>query len=232
MLRSMGRPPTRAPRILMGGIRTRNKRHEPRKQPIQARARASVEAILLSAAQIFEAEGYTATTTDRVAERAGVSVGTLYQYFPSKDALLVGLFEFHIREIAAAFDEIRARMARDAPLDEIVSEMVTRLFALHRASPRVHQILFEEAPIPEHLLARYADLAHALRAAWEAWLAPRVEDPEEVALLVVSAVEALVHRFTLFPVPQGHSAASLEAASAEMLVSYVQGAQKRRASTE
>ena len=60
----------------------------PRKTPRQARARASVEAILEAAARILEAEGLDRLNTNRVAERAGVSIGTLYQYFPTKEAIL------------------------------------------------------------------------------------------------------------------------------------------------
>ena len=63
----------------------------PRKQPQQSRSRATVEFLLEAAAQVFGERGYLATTTNGIAERAGVSVGSLYQYFPSKDAILLAL---------------------------------------------------------------------------------------------------------------------------------------------
>ena len=69
--------------------------------PRQERSRATVEAILEAAAQVFERHGYAAGTTNRIAERAGVSIGSLYQYFPNKDAILVALVEQHVDEGAA-----------------------------------------------------------------------------------------------------------------------------------
>jgi AcrR family transcriptional regulator len=61
-------------------------RLSPRARPSQARSRDTVEALLQAAAQVFECHGYAAGTTNRIAERAGVSIGSLYQYFPNKDA--------------------------------------------------------------------------------------------------------------------------------------------------
>jgi len=78
--------------------RPRRKQSTPRKTPRQQRSRATVEAVLTAAAQVFEARGYAAGTTNRIAERAGVSVGTLYQYFPNKEAIAVALLERHLAE--------------------------------------------------------------------------------------------------------------------------------------
>ena len=78
-----------------------------RKRPRQQRACATWHAILDAAAQLFSEHGYAATSTNKVAERAGVSIGSLYQYFPNKDALLLALAERHIgeagEELAATF---------------------------------------------------------------------------------------------------------------------------------
>lgn len=73
-------------------------RVSPRKHPTQGRSRETVRAILEGAAQVLEREGYAAATTDRIAERAGVSVGSLYQYFPNKDAILLALGRCHAIE--------------------------------------------------------------------------------------------------------------------------------------
>lgn len=61
---------------------------DPRRKPRQSRSRATVDAILQATAQVLVRDGYQKATTNRIAERAGVSVGTLYQYFPNKDALV------------------------------------------------------------------------------------------------------------------------------------------------
>lgn len=86
----------------MSPTRIPDRRLEPRKLPKQARSGATVEAILEAAAQIFERRGYAAGTTNRIAERAGVSIGSLYQYFPNEDAILVALVHQHLAEGMAA----------------------------------------------------------------------------------------------------------------------------------
>ncbi|MEJ2378089.1 MAG: TetR/AcrR family transcriptional regulator [Pseudolabrys sp.] len=73
-----------------------------RKQPRQARARATVDAIFEATIQVLLSEGLSALTTTRVAERAGVSVGTLYQYFPQKQALLFALLQRHLESVSDA----------------------------------------------------------------------------------------------------------------------------------
>jgi AcrR family transcriptional regulator len=80
----------------------------PRRRPLQARSRDKVSYLLEAAAQVFRAEGYGATT-NRIAVRAGVSIGTLYEYFPNKEALLLALAERHVEEaergIGAALEQ-------------------------------------------------------------------------------------------------------------------------------
>ena len=71
-----------------------------RKQPRQARARLTVDAIFEATIQVLLSQGLSALTTTRVAERAGVSVGTLYQYFPQKQALLFALLQRHLEAVA------------------------------------------------------------------------------------------------------------------------------------
>jgi len=73
-----------------------------RKQPRQARAKATVDAIFEATIQVLLSDGLSSLTTTRVAERAGVSVGTMYQYFPRKQALLFALLERHLKAVADA----------------------------------------------------------------------------------------------------------------------------------
>ncbi|MDP3858664.1 MAG: TetR/AcrR family transcriptional regulator [Stagnimonas sp.] len=70
-----------------------------KKQPTQGRAKATVEALLDSAAQLLASEGYAAVSTNRVAERAGVSIGSLYEYFPNKQALIAEALARALREV-------------------------------------------------------------------------------------------------------------------------------------
>ena len=95
---------------------------EPRKSPVQARSAASVEAILEATIQVLLSIGKERLTTTRVALRAGVSVGTLYQYFPNKGALLQAVLERHLNEVATAVE----RVCRDQS-SKTFREMATAL---------------------------------------------------------------------------------------------------------
>lgn len=185
---------------------------KPRKQPRQRRSRATVEAILSAATQVFRRHGYAAGTTDRIAERAGVSVGSLYQYFPNKDALLVVLAERHVDE---GFARIR-EMLRDAldskpPLETLLRRFVEGMIALHDHEPELHRVLFEEAPLPaslrRNLRKREVAFAIEVRALLEAHPEVSMRDPALSAYVVVQTIEGLVHGFILHPPPEIRSKA-------------------------
>lgn len=73
-----------------------DRRLEPRRKPRQVRAELTRERILTAAAHVFAERGYAGGTTNRIAERARISIGSLYQYFPNKDAILAELLIQHI----------------------------------------------------------------------------------------------------------------------------------------
>ncbi len=80
----------------------RGKLLRPRKRPVQARSEATVAALFEASIQVLLAAGYRRLTTTRVAERAGVSVGTLYQYFPNRQALILSLIERYLEDLVGA----------------------------------------------------------------------------------------------------------------------------------
>jgi len=96
-------------------------RHEfqPRKTPVQARAAVTVGAISEATIQVLLTDGGERLTTTRVAERAGVSVGTLYQYYPNKQSLLFAVLADHLDKVAVAVETACAQ-ARDKPLAEML----------------------------------------------------------------------------------------------------------------
>jgi AcrR family transcriptional regulator len=101
---------------------------EPRKSPVQARSMASVEAILDATIQVLLAVGKDRLTTTRVAQRAGVSVGTLYQYFPNKSALLKAVLERHLDAVVEAVEQV-SREQRGKSLSEMGAALVTAFLA-------------------------------------------------------------------------------------------------------
>ncbi|MGB6193406.1 MAG: TetR/AcrR family transcriptional regulator [Terracidiphilus sp.] len=96
---------------------------EPRKTPIQARSTVTVEAISEAAIQVLLSHGAERFTTTRVAERAGVSVGTLYQYYPNKQSLLFAVLEHHLNNVAATVEDA-CKSACHKPLTEMIRDMV------------------------------------------------------------------------------------------------------------
>jgi len=117
----------------------------PRKMPRQARSKATVDAIITAAAHILIERGYEGATTGRIAERAGVSIGSLYQYFPNKEALVAALIEGHaneiVRVIEAALDDPALATVADGIRALIKAGMVA-----HRIDPALHKILNEQVP--------------------------------------------------------------------------------------
>src|SRR5215472_8210382 len=96
---------------------------EPRKTPIQARATITVEAISEATIQVLLSHGGDRLTTTRVAERAGVSVGTLYQYFPNKRSLLFAAMKNHLNKVSVAV-ESACEDAYHKPLAVMIKQVV------------------------------------------------------------------------------------------------------------
>ena len=96
---------------------------EPRKTPIQARSALTVEAISEATVQVLLSHGAERLTTTRVAQRAGVSVGTLYQYYPNKQSLLFAVLENHLNSVMARVEAVCER-ACHKPLAQMIREMV------------------------------------------------------------------------------------------------------------
>lgn len=176
-------------------------RLKPRKTPVQARATETRERILEAAARVFSENGYAAGTTNRIAAAASMSVGSLYQYFPNKDSILVELVRRHIDEGTARMREELARATAgggSVRITDLIGGLVDAMIANHAGDPGLHQVLFEEAPRPPELLAELHDLEESIVALAAGLIAadPAVDvaDPEVAARLVVATVESLVHR--------------------------------------
>lgn len=111
-----------------------------RRKPKQARAQALVDAVLTATAQLLRAGGPEAATTNRIAERAGVSVGSLYQYFPNKRALFTAVAQRHVelleREVVALVQRLESRAH-----DEMVRESIVGMFDVIRVDAPLHAAL-------------------------------------------------------------------------------------------
>ena len=178
---------------------TRSRPTSARKSPSQARSRDTVEAILDGAAQVFERHGYAAGTTNRIAARAGVSIGSVYEYFPNKDALVVALGE---RELEREQQEILRVLegGRRKGLARLLREFVETLVGFHARRPALHRILFDEAAHPPEAHACVLRFEESIAHALDGTLRSRrlgIRDTDLAAHIIVQTAESLAHRFVL-----------------------------------
>ena len=114
---------------------------EPRKSPVQARSAASVDAILEATIQVLLQVGKEQLTTTKVALRAGVSVGTLYQYFPNKSALLKAVAKRHMDEVTEAV-ELVCQQQRGHSLEEMATALMTTFLQAKMKDPKTSVALY------------------------------------------------------------------------------------------
>ncbi|WP_434631032.1 TetR/AcrR family transcriptional regulator [Chromobacterium sp. CV08] len=167
---------------------------QPRKQPRQARSRHAVAAILEAAARILARDGYAAFNTNRVAELAGVGVGSLYQYFPNKQALLAALHRRHGEQTLEALAAALAHGAGRPPRAQLAA-MVAATLDLHRRELGLHRVLEREWPAYDEPPASNPGDA-ALRELVAGWLDGIGADAGRAGLLLAMA-DSLVHGLLL-----------------------------------
>ena len=152
-----------------------------------------MEAVLEAAAQVLEADGYDGLTTNRVAERAGVSIGTLYQYFPDKAAVVAGLVE---AQLGVEVEAVRAAFAgaRDLPVADAVDRVVGAFAGLFAGAPeRSAAVLYGALRVRWRPVID--DLLDQAVGAVAAELARRAHpDPNLAAHIAVHAVVGVVVR--------------------------------------
>jgi AcrR family transcriptional regulator len=118
---------------------------KPRKHAAQERSRATVDALIEATARILVRDGFDKASTNRIAQAAGVSVGSLYQYYPGKEALVAAVIERHQR---ALFEVVRGVVAEAAaqPIETGMRRLVAAAVEAHRLDPKLHRVLAEQTP--------------------------------------------------------------------------------------
>lgn len=204
----------------------------PRKQPIQARSRQTVAAILQATAQVLMTNGYDGTTTNLVAEKAGVSIGSLYEYFPNKESLVAALASVHVAELMARVDAVLSM-----PIDEtpraVVAALIRAGLDAHRIDPALHKVLVEQVP-RIGTLAASLDISSVLQRKIEGDLrrrAPRLPAARVrmIALVLETCIEALTHR-AVVDAPDWLETGEIEREALRLLEPYIDQALISRAS--
>lgn len=173
---------------------------DPRKRASQERSRATVDALVEATARILVKKGFEQATTNRIAEEAGVSIGSLYQYFPNKEALVASVIERHKQEMLAILREALEKI-RGWPVEKGLRELVAVTIRAHQVDPRLHRVLVEQIPRTGRLadVEGFQQEAHEIVAVYlESCKAElRAIDLDMAAFVCVSSVEALAHEAVL-----------------------------------
>ena len=180
-------------------MKSRLTKRTPRRQPKQRRACQTVDAVLDAAIRVLKREGFEALTTNRIAEVAGVSIGSVYQYFPDKGAIFAALHRRHIDEIDRL---IQAQLVRHtaSSLDDLIRSMVEAMIEAHMVDPELHELLMTEVP---HRAGETQDFAERMHGAFRLAIASRMHkkkqlrDLDKTVFVVANMVEALSHGATL-----------------------------------
>lgn len=175
-------------------------RTNPRKQASQDRSRATVDALIEATARILVREGFDQASTNRIAAVAGVSVGSLYQYFPSKEALVAAVIERHQQDIMRL---VRGELAQAAsqPIEQGVRTLVAMAVKAHRLDPKLHRVLAEQIPRVGRL-EKVETFNQENYALFRAYLEShreeiRAPDLRLAAFVCVTSIEALTHTAVL-----------------------------------
>jgi len=169
----------------------------PRKMPKQQRSKETVDVILAATARVLVKEGFDRASTNRIADAAGVSIGSLYQYFPSKEALVAALVERHIETMSERLEAEMIALVH-ASLAVAVRRMVTLMLDAHAIEPELHRVLNEQVPRVGRLHrvheveARMQKLARVYFEARRGELRPGLA-LDTAAFVVVQTIEALTH---------------------------------------
>jgi AcrR family transcriptional regulator len=173
---------------------------KPRKAASQQRSRATVDALVEATARILVKEGFDKASTNQIAEVAGVSVGSLYQYFPGKEALVVAVIERHQQEIMQTVrGELAEVLAR--PVEQAIRKMVTVAVKAHRVDPKLHRVLAEQIPRVGKL-EKLEGFNREYYTLFRAYLENhrdelRVDDLDLASFVCVTTIEALTHNAVL-----------------------------------
>lgn len=163
-----------------------------RKTPRQERSRATVEAILEAATEILIRDGYATLTTNRIAERAGVNIASLYQYFPGKEAIVAELRRRHGAEQRAALRAVLTARP-GGTLDSTIRTLVSVGVAGHAREPALHRVFTEDMPALGYREVEAID-APIFDAMRRLLREARVKDVDLALWVIATASGAILHR--------------------------------------
>lgn len=173
----------------------KGKKTSVRRRPRQRRARQTVEAVLDAVARVLKREGVKAVTTNRIAEVAGVSIGSVYQYFPDKRAIFIALHQRHVEQIDRLVETKLVENATSS-LEKLIRAMVEAMIDAHTPDPELYELMLTEVP---HRAEGTRDFAVRVHGAFRLAISARAHELrngrnlDKVVFVVTHMVELLSH---------------------------------------
>ncbi|MBA0173805.1 MULTISPECIES: TetR/AcrR family transcriptional regulator [Pectobacterium] len=170
----------------------------PRKLPVQERSRLTVDAIIQASAYILNESGWEGLTTNSIAERAGVNISSLYQFFPNKEAIINELQRRHALEIHSDLHNTLKLFREKSSLREALTLVIEMVVNKHRVAPAVHKAVTEEIPLTVRRVLEddEEELSKMFLDALKPFM-KNVPDPEFAIYIVGIVTHAVIHRITV-----------------------------------
>lgn len=198
---------------------------KPRKTPKQARSQVMVDTILEATARVLTNRGYAGTNTNLIAETAGVSVGSIYQYFPNKDSLIAALHQRHVLQMRNVIVRVLSK-SKKSTLPKAVKALVRALVEAHAVEPELHRVLeVSEVEFPLDLRKGEISFDRDISKRVQELLGSHRQeilrpDLELAVYIVLQMVKTLVHQAVLEPPPH-FTLAKIENAISEAALGYL-----------
>jgi AcrR family transcriptional regulator len=172
-------------------------RREPRKLPRQARSKDTVNSIVTAATRVLVRDGYERANVNAIADLAGVGIGSLYQYFPSKEALVAEVIKRHADKMLEVFQQDLAELAF-LPMPEACRGIVRRAIAAYSVDPALRRVINRDMP-GHGAFSRSRDFDQMLAELLRGYLAfqhtiVRPKNLDLAVKILTSAVEAVIVR--------------------------------------
>ena len=175
--------------------KTLDKKHV--RPPKQERSRQKFDFIVEAATRILSTSGYAALTTNEVARVAGVSIGSVYEYFRNKDEIVAVIVDRHLSAAENSVASFDFPVAQEWSLKRIINSLVSGFIALHKDDPRLHRVISSEVPLTKQQIRRRQNLEEQLVHGVTQLLSGRVQNPVLQGMLIVQTADSLIHKWLL-----------------------------------
>lgn len=169
---------------------------KPRKAPVQERSRATVDAIIQASTYILNEFGWGGLNTNMIAERAGVNISSLYQYFPNKQAVIAELQRRHSASIHEGLQHALQSMHKQPTLRAALTVIVEMVVKEHLSAPEVHKAISEELPLSQRCTQdNQGEILDQMLNALQPFM-KNVPDPRLATYMVGISIQAIIHQVT------------------------------------